>query len=160
MKEFKEIQKICIYHDGKICTFWPEETQCHFIACPLFSYKVLDEIKYGIKKRLTESVIFDVTDFDRNKTTTLDLIHEVQTNELIYPKKANIKTMEASMIRKSVQRMKCVVCGEQITDDKFTTIRDPIGVLIYIHSKGKCQARKDQILAIREKWLRNHTSGA
>lgn len=158
MKEFQEIRTTCIYRDNQRCTYWPKETQCHFLACPLFSYKLPNQAKYGIKKRITDSIVFDVNDFDRTKTTTLDLIQEVRTNELIYPEKRIQKNKETIIIRKPVQRMTCIVCGEIIDDDKFSTIRDPSGVLIYIHSKGKCEARKEQIIAVREEWLKRHTS--
>jgi hypothetical protein len=158
MKKFKAIQKTCIFRDNQICTYWPKTTQCHFIACPLFSYKVPSQTKKGIQKRMTDSISFDINDFDITSTTTLDLIKEVRINELRYPKQGLKKIRESSIIKKSTQRMMCIVCGELITDDKFTAIRDPNGVIIYIHSKGKCQARQDQVLAVREKWLKTHTT--
>lgn len=158
MKEFKEIRNTCIYRDNQRCAYWSKETQCHFIACPLFSYKLPNQAKHGIKKRITDSIVFDVNDFDRTKTTTLDLIQEVRTNELIHPEKRIQENKETVIIRKPVQRMTCIVCGEIIDDDKFSTIRDPSGVIIYIHSKGKCEARKEQIIAVREEWLKKHTS--
>ncbi len=158
MKEFRAIRKTCIYRDNQRCTYWARETQCHFIACPHFSYKISNDAKKGFKKRIKDSVVFDVKDFDRTKTTTLDLIQEVQTNGLKHSQKKTQKTKEVSMIKKPIQRMTCIVCGDLITDDKFMTFRDPSGVLIYIHSKGKCEARKEQILDIRENWLKSHTS--
>ncbi|MFX1517301.1 MAG: hypothetical protein ACFFC6_13440 [Promethearchaeota archaeon] len=157
MKKFKDIQKTCLYRDNKICTYWPKTTQCHFVACPLFSFVVSSQTKRGIKKRIIDSITFDVNDFD-SSTTTLDLIKEVKTNELAHPRQMQQKLRESNLIRTPVERMKCIVCGELITDDKFSTIRDPSGIIIYIHSKGKCQARKDQFLAVREKWLKTHTS--
>ncbi|MFX1505111.1 MAG: hypothetical protein ACFFDC_03255 [Promethearchaeota archaeon] len=105
---------------------------------------------------MTDSIAFDINDFDIS-TTTLDLIKEVRQNELTHPREATEKNKESSIIMKPVRRMTCIVCGELITDDKFSTIRDPDGVIIYIHSKGKCQARKDQFLGVREKWLETHT---
>lgn len=160
MKEFREIRKTCIYRDNQRCTYWQRETQCHFIACPLFSYKISSNTKKGIKKRIKDSVVFDVKDFDKTKTTTLDLIQEAQTSELRHPQKRIQPTKKPIILKKPTQRMMCIVCGELITDDKFTTFRDPSGVLIYIHSKGKCEARKDQILSIRENWLKIHTSSS
>jgi hypothetical protein len=157
MKKFKDIQKTCIFRDNHICTYWPKTTECHFIACPLFSYKVPTHTKKGIEKRMMDSIAFDINDFDITNTTTLDLIKEVRINELTHPQQRMKKIRESSITRKPVQRMRCIVCGELITDDKFSTIRDPDGVVIYIHSKGKCQARKDQILVVREKWLESHT---
>lgn len=105
---------------------------------------------------MMDHITFDVNDFDRS-TTTLDLIKEAKINELTHPRQTMKKTRESRLTRDPVQRMKCIVCGELITDDKFSTIRDPDGILIYIHSKGKCQARKDQFLAVREKWLETHS---
>ncbi|MFW9904625.1 MAG: hypothetical protein ACFFFH_09855 [Candidatus Thorarchaeota archaeon] len=106
---------------------------------------------------MTDSIAFDIDDFDITSTTTIDLIKEVRQNELAYPRELMKKTRESSIIKKPVQRMTCIVCGELITDDKFSTIRDPNGVIIYIHSKGKCQVRKDQFLVVREKWLETHS---
>lgn len=156
MKKFKDIQKSCIFRDNTICSYWPKTTQCHFVACPLFSYEVSNQTKRGIEKRMMDHITFDVNDFDRS-TTTLDLIKEAKINELTHPRQTMKKTRESRLTRDPVQRMKCIVCGELITDDKFSTIRDPDGILIYIHSKGKCQARKDQFLAVREKWLETHS---
>ncbi|MFX1282508.1 MAG: hypothetical protein ACFFB5_02595 [Promethearchaeota archaeon] len=158
MKEFNETRKTCIYRDNQRCTYWQNETQCHFLACPLYSYKISETTKKGVKKRITDSVVFDIDDFDRNRTTTLDLIQEVRTNELRHLDRKKQKTQGGSIVKKPVQRMRCIVCGELIDDDKFSTIRDPSGVIIYIHSKGKCQARKEQFLMIREEWLKTHTS--
>lgn len=156
MNKFKDIQKTCVFRNNQICTYWQKTTQCHFVACPLFSYKVSNQTKRGIEKRMMDSIAFDVNDFDCS-TTTLDLIKEAKINELAHPRQKMKKTRESRLTRNPVQRMKCIVCGELITDDKFSTIRDPDGIVIYIHSKGKCQARKNQFLAVREKWLETHT---
>jgi len=156
MNKFKDIQKTCVFRNNQICTYWQKTTQCHFVACPLFSYKVSNQTKRGIEKRMMDSIAFDVNDFDCS-TTTLDLIKEAKINELTHPRQKMKKTRESRLTRNPVQRMKCIVCGELITDDKFSTIRDPDGIVIYIHSKGKCQARKNQFLAVREKWLETHT---
>ncbi|MFX0206554.1 MAG: hypothetical protein ACFFDT_11265 [Candidatus Hodarchaeota archaeon] len=158
MKGFNKTRKTCIYRDNQRCTYWPKETQCHFIACPLFSYKLSEATKKGVKKRITDSVVFDINDFDRTRTTTLDLIQEMRTNELRRLDRRERKIQGATIVKKSVQRMTCIVCAELIDDDKFSAIRDPSGVIIYIHSKGKCQARKKQILTVREEWLKTHTS--
>lgn len=157
MKKFRDVQRTCVFRENQICTYWSKTTQCHLIACPLFSYKVSNQTKKGIKKRMTDSIAFDIDDFDITSTTTIDLIKEVRQNELAYPRELMKKTRESSIIKKPVQRMTCIVCGELITDDKFSTIRDPNGVIIYIHSKGKCQVRKDQFLVVREKWLETHS---
>lgn len=157
MQKFKETRKTCMFRESQICSYWSRETQCHFVACPLFSYKLSNQEKHAIKKRINDSIVFHVDDFDKAKTTALDLIQEVRTNELELKTNSMYQTKKASVIRKSVQRMICIVCGEIIMDDKFSTIRDPNGVIIYIHSKGKCEARKEQILATREKWLKTHT---
>ena len=157
MKKFSDVQKTCVFRDNLICTYWPKTTQCHLVACPLFSFSVPTQTKKGIKRRMVDSIAFDVNDFDITSTTTLDLIKEVRVNELTHPRRTTAKARESSITKKPVQRMKCIVCGELITDDSFSTIRDPNGVIIYIHSKGKCEARKDQILTVREKWLETHT---
>lgn len=158
MKKFRDVQNTCVFRENQICTYWPKTTQCHLIACPLFSFKVSNQTKKGIKKKITDSIAFDINDFDITSTTTLDLIKEAKKNELSHPREVTKKSKDSSIIMKPVLRMRCIVCGELITDDKFTTIRDPDGVIIYIHSKGKCQARKDQFHEVREKWLETHTT--
>lgn len=159
MKEYKEIRKTCPYRENQRCTYWRGDTQCHFVACPLFSHKISDQVKRGIKRQVSDSVKFGIDDLDRLKTTAQDLIQEARTNELKFPKKMKKERRELVTIRKPVARMTCFVCGEVITDEKFVTIRDPSGVMIYIHSKGKCETRREQIESLREEWLKSHTSG-
>ena len=63
------------------------------------------------------------------------------------------------MMEKPVSRMQCIACGELITDDKFVTIRDPNGVVIFLHSKGKCSPRHDQVKIVRDRWLKVYGAG-
>jgi hypothetical protein len=107
---------------------------------------------------MTDSVIFSVEDFDRVKTSIQDLINEVRDTNPIYSSYSNEKTRTTISVASPVHRMQCIACGEIITDDKYITIRDPSGVLIYVHSKGECDPRKASIPEIREKWLKSHTS--
>ncbi|UCE13805.1 MAG: hypothetical protein JSV04_01195 [Candidatus Heimdallarchaeota archaeon] len=158
MKEFREIRKTCLYRENKQCTYWPRQTQCHFVACPLFSPEITDQVKRGIKKQVSDSIKFDVDDLDALKTTTQDLIQEARTNELRFPKKKRKESRELYTVEKPVYRMTCFVCGEHITDEKFVTMRDPSGVMIYLHSKGKCEPRREQLESLREEWLKSHTS--
>jgi hypothetical protein len=157
MKKFQEFRKKCVYRDVQRCTYWTENTQCHFLACPLFSSKLSEEKKQAIQKKMTDSVIFDVEDFDKVKTSIQDLINEVRDNNLIYSSYPNDRARDAINVENPVHRMQCIACGEIITDDKYITIRDPSGVLIYVHSKGECDPRKANIPEIREKWLKYHT---
>ncbi|MFX0050499.1 MAG: hypothetical protein ACFFAJ_17175 [Candidatus Hodarchaeota archaeon] len=158
MKKFQKFRQKCIYRDVHRCSYWTENTQCHFLACPLFSPRLSDEKKQAIQKKMTDSVIFNVEDFDRVKTSIQDLINEVRGTNPIYSSYSSEKAQTAISVESPIHRMQCIACGEIITDDKFITIRDPSGVLIYVHSKGECDPRKATIPEIREKWLKSHTS--
>jgi len=61
--------------------------------------------------------------------------------------------LQSIVTEKAITRLICLACGEYINDDKFVTIRDPHGVIIYLHSKGKCERRQNQLEEVRERWL-------
>ena len=158
MKEFREFHKTCKFRSNKRCTYWVKKIECHILSCPLFSQNLTNNEKKVLKKRITDSISFNVTDFDSTTVSTHDLIKEVQKNELLYSTDDKKSAKEVLSITRPVQRMSCVVCGDLINDDKFITITDPSGILIYLHSKGKCDARKEQIQPTREEWLKKLTS--
>jgi hypothetical protein len=156
MKEYRELRKNCIYRNNKLCTYWSEKTQCHFLSCPIFSPTASKEEKAAIKKHISESIVFNESDFDKDRITAHDLIESIRNDDSPYYKDEK-EYKEAIMVQQGIQRMICFVCEEPITDDKFSTIRDPSNVLIYIHSKGKCKIRKDRIAKIRQEWLEKYT---
>ena len=157
MTEYNEISKNCFYRINKKCSYWADDTQCHFLSCPIFSSASSTKVKSAIKKQVSDSVKFSVSDFDKADTSAYDLMKEVRSNDLKYHKD-QIPVKKATMVEKKVERMICIVCGKAITDDKYSTIRDPSNTLIYIHSKGKCKPRKDGVFKVREEWLETHTS--
>ncbi len=156
MKEYRNLRENCGYRNNKWCTYWSEKTQCHFLSCPVFSPTASNEEKDAIRKHISESIIFNENDLDKDKTTTHDLIKSVRNDSLSYYKDKR-KYKEAITVQHGIQRMICFVCDEPIIDDKFSTIRDPNDVLIYIHSKGKCKIRKDGIAKARQEWLEKYT---
>jgi len=128
------------------------------VACPIFSSKVPEKTKKIVRKQMKDSVIFEISDFDKTKTSIQDLMDEIRENDLLYPMSHLKKSKEAIHVKPTVQRMHCIACGEEIVDEKFIIVCDSNGVFIYIHSKGKCDPRKESIPEVREKWLKSHTS--
>ena len=157
MQEYREIRKSCIYRNNKLCAYWSEPTQCHFLACPLFLSTVPKQEKIAIKNQFSDSIRFNVNDLDKVNITVNDLIREVQ-NDNFDSRKGITKVKESVDFIQEFQRMKCVVCGELITDEKFSMIRDPSNNLIYIHSKGRCEPRVSGVLRTREEWLEKYLS--
>ena len=157
MQEYREIRKSCIYREKKLCAYWSEPTQCHFLSCPLFLSTVPKQEKTAIKKQISDSVRFNVNDLDNVKITVHDLIKEVQNNNS-KPRKVITEVKGSVDFKQKFQRMKCVVCGVFITDDKFLMIRGSSNNLIYIHSKGKCEPRINGVSRTREEWLEKYLS--
>ncbi len=157
MQEYREIRKSCIYREKKLCAYWSEPTQCHFLACPLFLSTVPKKEKTAIKKQISDSVRFNVNDLDNVNITVYDLIKEVQNNNS-EPREGITEVKGSVDFKQKFQRMKCVVCGELITDDKFSLFRDSSNNLIYIHSKGRCEPRINGVSRTREEWLEKYFS--
>ena len=157
MKEFKKISRSCLYRDGSFCSYWGNETQCHFLSCPLFSRELTETDRLTLKKRIIDSVQFSVEDFEKTSITILDLIDKIRNSDLEQPVMENYPR-SSIVVDKQVQRMICFVCGEIIDDDKYSTVRDPNGVILYFHSKGECIPRITNINGVREKWLKTHLS--
>lgn len=101
---------------------------------------------------MTESVLFNPSDFDKTAHTSVrDLIDHARNLPPEEPSSTLAK--QPLHAQKPVQRMKCMVCGEPITDDKFITIRDPTDIILYLHSKGKCEERHAHTERVRQEFL-------
>jgi Zn-finger protein len=150
-KEFKEIKQVCSFLSNKECKYWPDPTECHFYNCPLYSFKTSQKEKQAIKKRLNDSVYFSVDIFDSvTIKSTLELIQEARQRHPIHSP-SRIYTLVLSIIK----RMHCICCGKIISDDDFTTIQDPQGILLYFHSS--CESRLSGVSLAREEWLSSRT---
>ncbi|MHA1214658.1 MAG: hypothetical protein ACTSPG_05140 [Candidatus Hodarchaeales archaeon] len=158
MKNFQKISRKCIYREQKYCTYWQtrqentteKKTECHFIVCPLLYPELKNVQKPPEIKRDKAEIVFTVDDFENTSLNIQELIQDSQRDR-------REKEYDVVALKKKVKRMTCIACGESILDDKFTIIKDPTGVLIYLHSKGECQARINQLETIRKKWLETHT---
>ncbi|MHA1974794.1 MAG: hypothetical protein ACTSW1_17485 [Candidatus Hodarchaeales archaeon] len=155
MKNFEKISRKCIYRDQRYCNYWKkdntdEKTECHFIVCPLLYPELRNVQKPPEIKKKEREIIFTVDDFEKKSSNLHEIIQERQMDKID-------KEYHVVALDKKVKRMTCIACGESITDDKFTIIKDPTGALIYLHSKSACQTRIDRLSAIRKKWLDTHT---
>ncbi|MHA2223989.1 MAG: hypothetical protein ACXAC8_02220 [Candidatus Hodarchaeales archaeon] len=140
MEKYKKIRDECPLKTVKYCTYWDNPTQCHFLTCPHFYYKLSAKQRLGVKKRLQDQVMLTHDDFE-NKTTVQDLISQVKSSETSFG------------IEKPGSRMICIACGEKIVDDSYFFIEDKVtGLRHYYHSKGKCQLRKEWIPILRTIW--------
>lgn len=150
-KEFKEMKQVCSFLSNKGCKYWPDSTECHFFNCPLYSFKTSQKEKQAIKKRLNDSVYFSVDLFDSvTNNSTLELIQEARQRHPIHSP-CRISTLVSSKI----QRMHCISCGKIISEDDYTTIQDPKGILLYFHSS--CESRLSGVSLAREDWLSYRT---
>ena len=158
MIPFKKYRSSCIFRNGKICSYWevPQKpTQCHLLACPFYTDITTPKERQGLERKVKDSVTFQPSDLDKTGKTVKDIISITQSEgvqDLNIPR----KQIEQSIVTpKLITRLTCMACGESIDDDRFVTIRDPHGVIIYLHSKGLCERRFDQLHVVRERWLKN-----
>jgi hypothetical protein len=112
-----------------------------------------------LEKRKQDTITFSPTDLDNAGKSVHDIIGITKREEGIEQQEDQEKPRQSSVTEKMVSRLTCIACGEQIFDDKFTTIRDPHGVIIYLHSKGKCDVRHEHIPIVRKRWLKMHNYG-
>ena len=132
----------------------------------------MDEIDFIILKRLMENsrvtfrelaelIGMSVSSTHKriNKLLDQDIIQRSKDKNSISNSSGSTISKKSAIIEKTITRMQCIACGELITDDKFITIRDPKGVIIYLHSKGKCSPRHDQLKIARERWLKLRQHG-
>ena len=159
MISFKEFRQECIFRNTKICTYWEKTTQCHLLACPFYANKVTQKERISLNKRVQDTITFQATDFDRKRSSVQDLIDDSKIEGIANIDRFKDNPKSSVLTKGEVSRLVCLACGEHIDDDKFTTIRDPHGIIIYLHSKGKCSPRKEQMPIVRERWLKMRRSG-
>ena len=155
---FREFQQECVFKTQSICSYWEKATECHILACPFYSHKTEPRRRKALEKQLRDKVTFDSIDFDNIGNTVQDVIKRTKDENIISNRSGLLVSKKSSLMDKTISRMHCIACGELISDDKFITIRDPKGIVIYLHSKGKCSPRHDQIKIARDRWhkLRQH----
>ena len=159
MIHFREFRQECVFRNNFICSYWEKPTECHILACPFYSHKITPERRKALQKQLQDQVTFHPEDLDNIGNTVLDLI-ERSKDEINSSNNSSINSSKMSTVtEKMISRMHCIACGELIIDDKFVTVRDPKGVIIYLHSKGKCSPRHDQLKIVRDRWLKVRQRG-
>jgi hypothetical protein len=159
MIPFKEFQRDCIFRKDRLCSYWERTTECHVLSCPFYSNILSSKQRDALEKRIRDSVTFHPSDLDRSGSSIQDLIEKTRTEGTSQADQDSHSPKRSSLTEKMVTRLTCLACGEKISDDKYTTIKDPHGVLIYLHSKGKCQVRRDRAPLVRERWLKMHQIG-
>ena len=151
---FREFRQECVFRNQSICSYWEKTTECHILACPFYADEIGPKRRKALEKQLQDKVTFQPQDFDKVGNTVKDIIERTK-DEINYSNSSGPTISKTStIIEKTISRMRCIACGELITDDKFITIRDPKGVIIYLHSKGKCTPRHDQLKIARDRWLK------
>jgi len=159
MIHFREFRQECVFRNQSICSYWEKSTECHILSCPFYSDKIAPKRRKAIQKQLQDKVTFYPEDLDRIGNTVQDII-ERSKDEINSLKYSGLNSSKMSTVtEKAISRMRCIACGELITDDKFVTVRDPKGVIIYLHSKGKCSPRHDQLKIVRDRWLKVRQNG-
>ncbi|MHA1975505.1 MAG: hypothetical protein ACW98F_02855 [Candidatus Hodarchaeales archaeon] len=110
-------------------------------------------------KRKQDTITFSPSDLDPTGNSVQDIIGKTRGDDGFNQDESGENPQRSTVTEKLVARLTCIACGEQIYDDKFTTIRDPHGVIIYLHSKGKCDVRREQMPIVRKRWLKMHNYG-
>ena len=159
MIHFSDFRQECLFRNKSFCSYWDKSTECHILACPFYSHKTAPKKRKALQKQLQDKITFSTKDFDRIGNTVLDVI-EKNKDEKDPSFNSRLNSSKTSTVaEKTISRMHCIACGELITDDMYITVRDPKGVIIYLHSKGKCSPRHDQLKIVRDRWLRVHQKG-
>ncbi len=156
MIPFREYKKDCMFRNNNLCSYWKKSTECHLLSCPFYSKHTSITKKSALKKRVKDTVIFSPDDLDTEGKSVQDIIGKSREERGDSENKEHNKPQHSLVTEKLVSRLTCIACGEQIFDDKFTTIRDPKGVVIYLHSKGKCDVRHEGMSIVRKRWLKMH----
>ena len=157
MIPFREYKEECMFRNNNLCSYWKKATECHVLSCPFYSGKTSAKRKLSLQKRKQDMITFSPADIDMGGNSVQDIIGKTRDDEGV--EYSEDQPQRSSVTEKMVSRLTCIACGEQIFDDKFTTIRDPHGVVIYLHSKGKCDVRREHMPIVRERWLRMHKYG-
>jgi hypothetical protein len=159
MIHFREFRQECVFRNQTICSYWEKPTECHILACSFHSHKIAPKTRKALQKQVQDRVMFYPEDFDKVGNSVQDIIEKSKVEQRSI-NNTGLNSMKKSIVtEKTISRMQCIACGEIISDDKFVTIRDPKGVLIYLHSKGKCSPRHDQLKLVRERWLKVRQHG-
>ncbi len=156
MIPFKKYRSECIFRNDKICTYWDvtqKPTHCHLLVCPFYSNVTTPKRRQALERKVKDTVTFHPSDLDNTGKTIKDIIHLTQSEGVQHLDRPENRVKQSVVTEKLVSRLTCLACGEIIDDDKFITIRDPHEVIIYLHSKGKCDRRHDQLHLVRERWL-------
>ena len=156
---FREFRQECVFRNQSICSYWEKTTECHILACPFYSHKTGPKRRKALEKQLKDRVTFYPKDLDQVGNSVQDIIERSKAEISLSNKARSLNSKKSAIIEKKITRMQCIACGELITDDKFITIRDPKGIIIYLHSKGKCSPRHDQLKIARERWLKLRQHG-
>ncbi|MFW9780034.1 MAG: hypothetical protein ACFFE8_14375 [Candidatus Heimdallarchaeota archaeon] len=155
MKSFSLFRRECALRDNENCEYYRKPTQCHLLNCPVFAPDTPKRTKAAILRRMKDSVVFHPSDFDSmSQTTVQDLMNQARG----IPREDTSPHLLQQPVHaeKPVQRLICMVCEEPITDDRFITIRDPADIIIYLHSKGKCEARYENTEKVRQDFLNRY----
>ncbi len=156
MIPFREYKKDCMFKNGNLCAYWEQSTECHILSCPFYSNQTSTRTRTSLQRRKQDSVTFSPDDLDKTGNSVKDIIDKSRESLEDKVGKEKDRSVRSSVTEKPVTRLTCLACGEQIFDDKFTTIRDPHGVVIYLHSKGKCEVRHEHMPIVRKRWLKMH----
>ncbi|MHA2289016.1 MAG: hypothetical protein ACXABG_09535 [Promethearchaeota archaeon] len=159
MIPFREYKKECLFRNNNLCSYWEKSIECHLLSCPFYSTNTSTRRKESLKKRKHDTVTFSISDLDTTGNSVHDIIGIKKRETGIQVEEDRDTPQQSSVTEKKVSRLTCIACGEQIFDDKFTTIRDPNGVVIYLHSKGKCDVRHEHVPIVRKRWLKMHNYG-
>ena len=156
MIPFRVYKKECIFRNSKLCSYWEKSTECHLLSCPFYSSDITTRRKKSLEKRKQDSITFSPGDLDTAGTSVQDIIGKTRGENGIEHDEKQDQPQRSTVTEKMVTRLTCIACGEQIFDDKFTTIRDPHGIVIYLHSRGKCDVRREHMPIVRRRWLKMH----
>jgi len=159
MIPFREYKLECLFRNHNVCSYWEKTTECHLLSCPSYSVNTSTGRKKSLEIRRQDTITFSPADLDNTGKSIHDLIGLTERGEEIEYEEDLDKPQKSTVTEKLVSRLTCIACGEQIFDDKFTTIRDPHGIVIYLHSKGKCDVRHEHVPIVRERWLKMHNYG-
>lgn len=171
LERYKQLRMECKLKSPKgFCCYWERKTNCSFLYCPFFHHAVDSKRKQALLDRQKYSVWFNVSDFD-SKTSFQDLINEVRERK--YSQSPQKNPISANMDEDMSDNISdlfglpkhalliCQACGEDICDDNYVCIPDPLNPshLRYYHSKPMCDFRKANVHIVREQWLHRQNEG-
>jgi hypothetical protein len=116
MLQFKAKQKNCVHKKRDKCAYYKHMSQCHFLNCPHFSYKIPSNIKKALKKENDDSVKFNVNDFDQVKMKTVTDI-ELKEKDM---RKTRIMNIGKNWLDN--RKQKCSICKKRLEDHEIVSI--------------------------------------